>query len=177
VEKSEESGEGRAHKAHVFGPDRLARRLTDVPLAALWSAGFRGIIVDLDNTLVGYHENVLAPDVRAWVLDARARGFRLAMVSNNFHERVALIGAALDIPGVPSALKPLPFGFARALRSLGTSKETTLVVGDQLFTDVLGAKLFGLHAILTEPIVRKDHATTKILRLLERLVFGRRSQP
>ncbi len=169
--------DGRAHKGRVFGPDRTARRLTDISLPTLWDAGFRGIIVDLDNTLVGYRSDVLEPDVRAWVREARTKGFRLAMVSNNFHERVAAIGAALEIPGVPSALKPLPFGFAHALRTLGTAKNQTVVVGDQLFTDVLGAKLFGLHAILTEPIVHKDHATTKILRLLERLVFGRRSQP
>ncbi len=159
----------------MLGPDRVHKRLADVPLAALWSDGFRGIIVDLDNTLVGYHEDVLAPEVRAWVLDARARGFQLAMVSNNFHERVAAIGADLGIAGVPSALKPLPFGFARAMRTMGTTKSATVVVGDQLFTDVLGAKLLGLHAILTEPIVRKDHATTKVLRFLERLVYGRRS--
>jgi HAD superfamily phosphatase (TIGR01668 family) len=96
------------------------------------------------------------------------------MLSNNFSERVAAVGAALDVPTVANALKPLPFGFLRALRMLGTARRETVVIGDQLFTDVLGAKVLGLHAVLTEPLVPKDFPLTRVLRLLERVVFDRR---
>jgi len=71
----------------------------------------------------------------------------------------------------------LPHGFLRALRVLETPKHATVVVGDQLFTDVLGAKLVGLHAILTEPLVAKDWHGTRILRFLERVLLGRRPSP
>ncbi len=154
-------------------PDLQAALLTDVSIEALWQRGFRGIIIDLDNTVCGYHESTLAPGVPEWVRAAKARGFRLAMVSNNFHERVAAVSAQLDVPAVPSALKPLPQGFLRALRQLGTQRSETVVIGDQLFTDVLGAKLLGLHAVLTEPLVPKDFPLTRLLRLMERLVFNR----
>lgn len=157
----------------MFAPDFEAATIADVSLDDLWNRGLRGIIVDLDNTVCGYHEDELIPGVRDWVLAAKARGFRLAMVSNNFHERVAAVGAKLDVPGVPNALKPLPGGFLRALRLLGTPRSQTVVIGDQLFTDVLGAKLLGLHAVLTEPIVAKDFPLTRVLRFMERVFFTR----
>jgi HAD superfamily phosphatase (TIGR01668 family) len=87
---------------------------------------------------------------------------------------VRRIGLQLGVPAIPNALKPLPRGFAAALRVLGTAKRQTIVVGDQLFTDVLGAKFSGLHSILTEPLVAKDWLGTRVLRLLERALLGRR---
>jgi HAD superfamily phosphatase (TIGR01668 family) len=157
----------------MFRPDLETATLPDVSLEDLWGRGFRGIIIDLDNTVCGYRESSLAPGVREWVIDAKARGFALVMVSNNFSERVAAIGAELDVPTVPSALKPLPQGFLRALRHLRTRRSQTVVIGDQLFTDVLGAKLLGLHAVLTHPIIEKDFPLTRVLRLMERLFFAR----
>ncbi len=173
-DKSEDSGESRLNAGHVFRPDAFADRLSRVSLDELASKGMKGIIVDLDNTLVGYGQEVLAPEDAAWIADAKARGFKVALVSNNFTGRVQRIGAELGVPTVPSALKPLPGAFSRALRLLGTPKNATVVVGDQLFTDVLGAKFLGLHAILTQPLVAKDWYGTRILRFMERLVLGRR---
>jgi len=158
----------------VFRPDAHAHTITDVSLASLWERGFRGLIVDLDNTVVGYHQSHLIPGVRDWVIEARERGFAVVLLSNNFPERVAAIGAKLDVPTVPNALKPLPPSFLRALSILGTKRSQTVVIGDQLFTDVLGAKLIGLHAVLTEPIVAGDFPLTRVLRLLERLIFSRK---
>jgi hypothetical protein len=161
----------------VFRPDAFAERLSSVSLDDLAARGMRGIIVDLDNTLVGYGEDVMAPADAAWVASARARGFAVCLVSNNFTDRVARIGRELGVPAVASALKPLPRGFLRALRVLATPRHATVVVGDQLFTDVLGAKLVGLHSILTEPLVAKDWQGTRILRFLERVLLGRRRAP
>jgi HAD superfamily phosphatase (TIGR01668 family) len=157
----------------MFRPDIETATLADVSLEDLWSRGFRGIIVDLDNTVCGYHESTLAPGVREWVIAAKARGFALVLVSNNFRERVAAVGAQLDVPSVPNALKPLPQGFLLALRHLGTRRAETVVIGDQLFTDVLGAKFLGLHTVLTHPLVPKDFPLTRVLRLMERVFFAR----
>jgi len=157
----------------MFRPDLETATLADVSLEDLWRRNFRGLIIDLDNTVCGYHESALAPGVREWVLAAKARGFALVLVSNNFRERVAAVGAQLDVPAVPNALKPLPQGFLAALRRLGTRRDQTVVIGDQLFTDVLGAKLLGLHAVLTQPLVPKDFPLTRVLRLMERVFFAR----
>jgi HAD superfamily phosphatase (TIGR01668 family) len=147
--------------------------LADVRLEGLAAWGIRGIIVDLDNTLVSYTEQTLAPEVAAWIAAALAADFRIVLLSNNFEERVAAIGSHLGVPTVSSALKPLPGGFLRARRALGTPRRQTVVIGDQLFTDVLGAKCAGLRAILTEPLVDRDFPLTRLLRALERLVLRR----
>jgi HAD superfamily phosphatase (TIGR01668 family) len=158
----------------VFRPDAFARRLQAISLDNLAARGFRGIIVDLDNTLVGYGQDEIAAADIAWIAAARARGFGICLVSNNFDDRVRRVAGSLGVPAIPSALKPLPTGFWQALTILGTPKNRTVVVGDQLFTDVLGAKLLGMHAILTEPLVAKDWLGTRILRFFERMVLGAR---
>ena len=153
--------------------DHHADTLPEVSLDLLTEAGIRGIVVDLDNTVCAYHQPELAPGVAEWVAAARDRGFALVLVSNNFSERVGAIGAKLGIPVVPNALKPLPFAFLRALKLLGTPRRATIVIGDQLFTDVLGAKLLGMRTILTKPLVEHDFPLTRVLRFLERTIAGR----
>ena len=155
----------------VMLPDAYAPGIAQISLDQLSEAGVEGIIVDLDNTLVAYRQSALAPEVVTWVAEALRRGFRVALVSNNFEERVAAVGSLLGVPTVSSALKPLPTGFLRALRLLGTSRRQTVVVGDQLLTDVVGAKLVGLRAILTEPISEQGFITTRMLRVVERAVL------
>jgi uncharacterized protein len=175
AENCEDSGEEAGNRPRVLRPDAFAERLSSVSLEDLSAAGIAGIIVDLDNTLVGYGQDHLAVDDAAWIAAARARGFRICLVSNNFTGRVERIARQLDVPAISSALKPLPRAFALALRELGTPKERTVVVGDQLFTDVLGAKLVGLRCILTEPLVAHDWHGTRVLRFFERLLLsGRR---
>ncbi|MDQ6825668.1 MAG: YqeG family HAD IIIA-type phosphatase [Candidatus Eremiobacteraeota bacterium] len=161
----------------MLAPDRFAPRLCDVSLPDLAKRGFRGMIVDLDNTLVAYRQADIVEDHLKWIRDAHERGFRIVMLSNNFSDRVTRIAQQLNVQSVPNALKPLPFGFARALKVLGLPRKHVFVVGDQLFTDVLGAKLFGLYTILTEPIEPHDFAITRAFRFLERFALGgRRAQ-
>jgi HAD superfamily phosphatase (TIGR01668 family) len=165
--------DGTGDSVDMLRPDGHAASLIDVSSDRLWDRGWRGIVLDLDNTCCAYHRPELADGVAAWVVVALARGFRIVMVSNNFSERVAAVGAQLGVATVPNALKPLPFGFLRALRLLGTKRSETVVIGDQVFTDVLGAKLLGLRTVLTEPIVAHDFPLTRGLRFLERLVYKR----
>ena len=139
--------------------------------------GKHGLIVDLDNTLMGFRQTELCEDHLAWCERAHERGFKMVMVSNNFTERVTGIARQLRIPCIPNALKPLPFGVMRAVRMLELPRERIAVVGDQLFTDVLSGKLCGLYTILTEPIESKDFPITKVFRFFERLMLPERSGP
>jgi uncharacterized protein len=165
--------DGTGDSVDILRPDGRAVSLIDIAIDRLWDRGWRGIILDLDNTCCAYHQPELAPGVATWVAHAHERGFRIVMVSNNFTERVAAVGAQLGVATVPNALKPLPFGFLHALRLLGTPHRQTVVIGDQIFTDVLGGKLLGLRTVLTEPIVSHDFPLTRVLRFLERLVYKR----
>lgn len=174
VYKPEDSEENSGKASQMLRPDRFAPRLHDVSLRDLSDGGFRGIIVDLDNTLVAYRQAEVVKDHLEWIAEAQERGFRVVMLSNNFSDRVGRIAQQLKVLSVPNALKPLPFGFARALHALNLPRNQVLVVGDQLFTDVLGAKVFGLYTILTEPIEPHDFAITRVFRFLERLALRRR---
>lgn len=159
----------------MLGPDRFAPRLSEVPHEELEAAGIRGLIVDLDNTLLGFRETELGEDHIQWVARAHDRGMRIVMLSNNQSERVRSLAAQLNVECIPNALKPLPFGFLRAKRRLGLQHSAIAVVGDQLFTDVLGGKLCGLYTILTEPLEAKDFAMTRVFRFFERIMLrGRR---
>ena len=165
--------DGTGDSVDTLRPDAHIASLVDIQVDQLWKRGLRGIVLDLDNTCCAYHQPELAAGVADWVAGARDRGFRIVMLSNNFSERVAAVGAELGVPSVPNALKPLPFGFLRALRLLGTPRPATVVIGDQVFTDMLGGKLLGLRTVLTEPIVAHDFPLTRVLRFLERLVYKR----
>ncbi|MBV8221977.1 MAG: YqeG family HAD IIIA-type phosphatase [Candidatus Eremiobacteraeota bacterium] len=159
-------------------PRRLMRPLewlhsvTEISLERLWDQGYRALVLDLDNTLVGYKLLEPAPEVAAWVRAAQARGFVLAIVSNNVRAWVSSVATTLGIVTyVHTALKPLPFGIVRAVKQLRARRSQTLMIGDQLFADVLAAKLLGISAILTDPIVSGEHHAMWLVRAAERFLL------
>ena len=154
-------------------PTSFSPRIHTISLDALERDGLLGIIVDLDNTLVGYRHAAPDEEVAQWVHAAVARGFRVAVVTNNATQWALDVAANLGVPCIAQAGKPSPRGFLEALELLGTAKHATVVVGDQVFTDVLGAKLFGMKVILTEPIVTREQWWMRLLRFCERIVLYR----
>ena len=156
----------------LLRPLRWVATVMDISQDELWNQGYRAIIIDLDNTLVGYRRMEPVAEVIAWVRSAQEHGFALAIVSNNVRAWVSSVATFLGIVTyVPAALKPLPFGLFRAVQRLRVPRNETIVVGDQLFTDVLGARLLGLAAILTDPIVR-EHPAMSAVRWLERKMLA-----
>jgi HAD superfamily phosphatase (TIGR01668 family) len=162
----------------LFAPDYYVRSVHDIDLQALGEAGIDTLLIDLDNTLLPRDTNVVPDELRAWAQALVAGGFSVCMVSNNWHQRVSTVADELGIPLVAKAVKPLPFAFLRALRILGSSRKRAAVVGDQLFTDVLGGKLLGTATVLVLPLSATDLPHTLLLRRLERLVLaGRKPLP
>ncbi len=154
-------------------PTSFARRITDIELDELEREGIRGIVLDLDNTLVAYRHIGPAAEVEAWVARALANGFRVAVLTNNRTTWARDIAHRMQLPAIMNARKPLAAGFRRARAELDLPNEALVVVGDQLFTDVLGARMAGLAVILTEPLVNGDRWHIQVLRMLERLVVAR----
>jgi len=154
-------------------PDAIVERVCDIPLALLQRWGVVGIALDLDNTIVPWHTSDIAPGVTEWVQGVRESGVKFCLLTNNYAPHVREVGGALSMPIVRGALKPLPGGFAAVQRQLGTAASRTLVIGDQLFTDVLGAKAAGMRAIVVTPLGHREFPTTKLLRALERPVYAR----
>lgn len=161
----------------MFRPHGFAPRISAISLDELSDAGVRGLIIDLDDTLVGYKQP--HPDERdaAWIAAAVKRGIKIVIVSNNVRAWVESVAGRLSVGFVHNALKPFPGGFGRALQVLGTKKHETLVIGDQVFTDVLGASLLGLRTILTDPLVIRSDFWMRLLRWFERRVTSRPKWP
>ena len=153
-------------------PLRVVASITRISLDSLQREGIRGIVVDLDNTLVGWRHREPSPEVAQWVKQALAAGYAMAIVSNNVRAWVAGVANMLGVVTfVHRALKPLPFGIFRAVKELRVARSEIVVIGDQLFADVLGAKLLGIRAILTEPIVTPEHRAMAFVRSAERFML------
>lgn len=156
-------------------PDLYCRAVTDIDVDDLMRRGITALLIDLDNTLVPRNTIDAAPDVRAWMASAREQGLKMCIVSNNWHERVMNAEESLGVPVVGKSLKPLPGGFRRGLRLLGAASPEAAVIGDQVFTDVLGGNLVGATTILVTPLAGgSDLPHTRVLRALERLVLAGR---
>ncbi len=157
----------------LLTPEHVAAAATDLDPAVLAGEGIRGLILDLDNTIVPWGQASPAPAVVAWVDRLREKGLRVCIVSNGFSRRVREIGRILGLPVVGWALKPAPFALWRAMALMGTHATETALVGDQLFTDVLSGNLLGLRTILVEPLSTDEFPTTRLVRWVERRVRGR----
>ncbi len=130
-----------------------AHDIYEITGAALERRGFKLLLADLDNTLVPY--GVPRPDekLKAWRDDLSAHGVTLFVLSNNRHQsRPQIFSEALGVPYTGHAGKPKTPSFYKAMERMGVTKEQTAIVGDQVFTDVLGGNLAGVSAILVEPI-------------------------
>ncbi len=153
--------------------ERLAS-VREITPAWLKERGLRGLIVDLDNTLVPYGAPPPPPaELASWKQELDRAGVPLAIVSNARRERTRRWAEALGVPGWGLAGKPLPLAIRRAARALGLKPGEIAVVGDQLFTDVLGANLAGCYSVLVEPIEpRGGLPHTRWIRGLERRLLN-----
>ena len=154
-----------------FRADALADRVESVPLAWLEQRGVCGLVIDLDNTLTAWNDNEIPAPVRSWVCTAKGRGFRICIVSNAHRgARVAAIAKELGVSYVSTAWKPRRRGFRRAMALIGSGPASTAVIGDQLFTDVLGGNRVKALTVWVSPISRVEFITTQFVRRLERLL-------
>lgn len=153
-----------------FYPDNEAESAYAIDYQALYEKGCRGIIFDIDNTLVPHN----APaDERAVALFGRLRdmGFRTLLLSNNKEPRVRTFNDSVGAEYIFKAGKPGRAGYEKAMEKMGTRPESTVFVGDQLFTDVWGAKRAGITTYLVKPIHPKEEIQIVLKRKLERIVL------
>lgn len=160
-----------------FYPKEYLNSTYEIDFEGFYEKGFRGIIFDIDNTLVPHG---MPADERAIALFERLKriGYRVMMLSNNKEPRVKMFCEAVDAPYIFKAAKPNPKNYRQAFTAMGTNENTTLFVGDQIFTDVCGANKAGLYSILVKPIHPKEEIQIVLKRYLERIVlyFYQRAQ-
>lgn len=163
----------REQMLNLLRPDRYFGSLHDVDFEHLIDLGIRGLVFDLDNTLIAWGDDSISEELASKVDQLRQLGFGICIVSNNLGGRVAAVSRRLGIPAASGALKPFARAYARALEILGTESSETALIGDQLFTDILGGNLAGLYTILVDPIGEREFPTTRLVRLFERMARRR----
>lgn len=153
-----------------FFPDEYLESTYKIDFEEQYRKGYRGIIFDIDNTLVPHG----APsDQRAEKLfeGLKKMGFQCCLLSNNQYQRVSSFNEKIQVHFIENAHKPSRKNYLKAMELMGTKIENTLFVGDQLFTDVYGAKRVGIHNILVKPIHPKEEIQIVLKRKLEKIVL------
>ncbi len=154
----------------TFYPDYAVSSAYDIPYEKLYERGIRALIFDIDNTLT---EHGKPATERAIALMDRLKqiGFRVCLLSNNKEARVKMFNEKIQVDYIYKAGKPGRGGYERAMEKMGSTRETTVFVGDQLFTDVWGAKRTGIEAWLVEPIDKQEEIQIVLKRYLEKIVL------
>lgn len=156
----------------IITPSRRLRSVTDVNIDMLVASGVRCVLLDRDNTCVPRDTKTPPAEVLEWLDRARAAGLATCIVSNNFHtDEVEASARELGCACVHHAMKPAPFAVRRALRLMGCRSERAVLIGDQVFTDVIAGNLAGVRTILVDPQSTTDLWYTQIFRIFERLVL------
>jgi len=161
----------------TFFPDECAKSTYHIDFQEYYQKGYRGIIFDIDNTLVEHGTDASQASIELFK-KLKSLGFKTCLLSNNKEERVKRFNQPIQSDYIFKAQKPYRKNYIEACNRMGTKISNTLFVGDQLFTDVWGAKRCGMHNILVEPIGKKEEIQIVLKRHLEHIVlyFYRRKQ-
>lgn len=152
-------------------PHLYVESLQEIELEYLWSIGKRGIILDVDNTIAPWRDDRITAEAHEFINEAIKLKYKVCLLSNASQKRVEKAADVYCIPFVAPALKPRSKAFKRAAKVLGLKSENVVMIGDQIFTDILGGNRAGCHTILVKPINNHEFIGTKLMRKLERLTI------
>ena len=158
---------------NMLYPRIYVNSILDIPVDELKKLRIKAFILDLDNTITEWNSNKITQEITSWFELIKQEGFQACILSNNNEQRVLKVAESLNIPYVYRAQKPRRGGYYKAMSIMQVSPRETAVIGDQIFTDVLGGNRAGLLTILVVPIARKEFVGTKFSRSLEYLVLRR----
>ena len=153
-------------------PDEFVHSVFDIKPEYLKEKGIRGIITDLDNTLVEWDRADSTDELTAWIQSLIAADIQVIIASNNNEERVKRFAEPIGVPYIFRAKKPLPKAYQNAMQQLKLKKHEVAMIGDQLLTDVFGAKRQNIYTFLVRPVAESDGMVTKFNRFVERRVFN-----
>lgn len=158
---------------NVFYPRQDVNTIYDIDFNHLYDQGYRGVIFDIDNTLVPYDQHHPSDENHSLFETLSTLGFQVCLISNNSKERVDGYNKALGMMAISNGLKPFRKNFIKATNEMALPPQKVIMVGDQIFTDVLGGNRAGLYTVLVTPIQKKEQFITAIKRGIERMVYNR----
>lgn len=155
----------------MLRPDYYYDSVFHIPYAELREQNIRGLIFDLDNTLTPFHEKLPPSKIVALMKRLEKMGFQVCLLTNNTTGRLNKFNEQMQLKGIANGLKPFTRGIRKSMRLMGTNKNQTVIIGDQLLSDVWGGKNAGIKTILVKPITEKDFFFVRMKRLIERFML------
>ena len=152
----------------IFTPTAIKPLALDITPAFLRQMGVKALLLDVDNTIAAYTSHQPLPGAVEWARSLEEAGFRVLIVSNNYKKRVGPFAARFGLSYISFAMKPLPFGYLRGARKLGLRCRDCAIIGDQIFTDVVGANLCGMRSVLLTPLEPEEGLSFRVRRFFER---------
>ena len=154
----------------IFYPKGYFNKVSEISLEYLKENNIKGLILDVDNTLIDYYRNISEETIN-WANSLKENGIKMCILSNsNKKEKVKEVAGKLGLEYTYFGMKPLKRGFKRAKKMLGLENNEIAAVGDQIFTDVIGSNRMKMFSILVEPIKEKDILVTLIKRPIENYI-------
>ena len=157
----------------MLKPDFYFDSIFQIPYDSLYEQGVRGLIYDVDNTLVSHADKLPPTKIISLIEKLRVTGFQVGLLSNNNSKRLRVFNESLQLPGFSMAAKPFTATIRRLMGNMGVSPDETAIIGDQLFADVWCGKRAGIITILVKPITEEEIITVRLKRGLERRMLKR----
>lgn len=152
-------------------PQTYIESVKEITIEFLKNNNIKALILDVDNTILDFDKKI-PEGIENWCENLKKQGIKFCILSNtNKEEKVKMVAGKLNIPYFHLATKPFKRGFKKAIKLLNEKEENIAAVGDQIFTDVIGANRCKLYSILVKPIAKKDLLVTKIKRPLENMII------
>ncbi len=149
-----------------FYPDLSIDRVQDIDFSTLKAENIKGLVLDIDNTLVPNHVKEADAAVVNWIAKAKSSGFKVCIVSNASQKRVVKFNEKLKVFAIHRASKPGRKAFKKAIRLMDIQTQETAVIGDQIFTDIYGGNRIGMFTILVKPIDKKEFFFVRMKRVV-----------
>lgn len=153
-----------------FYPKRHAKSTYSINYKKLYNEGYRGIIFDIDNTLVEHGADANEEAIELFK-KLKEIGFKACLISNNDEERVSRFNTNINIPFIYDGKKPAPKNYIKAMKLMGTNLNNTVFIGDQLLTDIYGANRLGMMNYVVKPISPKEEIQIVFKRKLEKIIY------
>ncbi|MCL2216765.1 MAG: YqeG family HAD IIIA-type phosphatase [Defluviitaleaceae bacterium] len=155
----------------MLTPDYYYDSVFQIPYEELWNRKIRGLIFDIDNTLTAFDESLPPAKIVALMKRLERMGFKLCLVTNNTGRRLRSFNEFMKLPGIANAIKPLTRGIRQAMQIMRTRPESTVIIGDQLLSDIWAGKNARIATILVKPITERDFWFVRIKRIIERIML------
>ena len=156
----------------ILTPDIYLEHINRVTPELLKRYGIKGLILDVDNTLTHHNSQEISAEVLAWIDLMRQNGIKLMIASNNNAPRIEPFSKKIGIDAIPNSAKPLPIGYQKAKKCFGFAANEIAVIGDQVYTDILGANACGMLSIMVRYFEAEESSFFRLKRKLEKPVLA-----